>query len=222
MILLAIALLAGGLAFMLFVRPPSVAQLTRSHNLTLRRLADQKFKLGLETRQAVAAAQGRLWSTDPETVSTTVLATVTDQSNKLNVSVSSFRPLTANSLGDLTELPFTVQVAGSYAGVRSLLASLDAKESRVALRSVQIASAQNKSTGGITANLMLSAYVTNGPLDAVPTATPVAPVSPTARPSRVQPAKTAALQTVPRSNLAPSKAVVLGGNTVASKGGAHG
>lgn len=217
-ILLAIVMMAGSLAFMLFTRPPTKAQLRKQEMHAVIQFADQKREMEKETSTANAESKGRIWSDDPQTVATSVLGKLTDDAAKDQVSVSSFRPQTMRPMSNETELPISVQVAGQYAGVRKLLHSLDGPDSRIALESVQIASEQNKAGGGITASLMVDAFMAELPSNELVT---TAPVTITVKPARTL--RTTGIgekSTVDASPMASFK--VTGRSLTASIGGQHG
>jgi Tfp pilus assembly protein PilO len=105
-----------------------------------------------------------------------VLAQLAQQAQRRSLKIGAFRPQKQQTLAGLTELPYSVQVSGPFLSVRAFLSVLDSSSSKLALRSVQIASADGKSSL-VTATLGLSAYV---PVESVPAVRP-APGKPAAR-----------------------------------------
>lgn len=158
LILLAIIILAATLIYMLLVPKPSVARLeqghTRGRRQILREIADTKKQVA----QAQAAVGPRLWTGDADTVSSAVLALLTQQTRHDALKLGAFRPQRPLALDGVTELPFSVQVSGPYPKVQAVMASLDAAQSRVVLRAVQVASSA-EATDAVTATLGLSAYL---------------------------------------------------------------
>jgi Tfp pilus assembly protein PilO len=58
----------------------------------------------------------------------------------------------------MTELPFSVQITGAFPKISALLKGLDAPDTTIALRSVQIAASDGASSQ-VTATLGLSVYI---------------------------------------------------------------
>ena len=165
LIVLAILLLAGSLAFMLLAPKQSVkglADKNRRNQLQIRKQIDDAKEA---SARATEQAKLRLWTGRPERVTAEVLAYVTGQTNTNKLKLGAFRPQRTVLLEGAAELPFSVQVSGSFPAVRAFLSALDTPKGRLALRSIQIAGADAASSN-VTATLSLSAYV---PMDAVPT-----------------------------------------------------
>jgi Tfp pilus assembly protein PilO len=165
LIVLAILLLAGSLAFMLFAPKQTVkglADKNRRNQLQVQKQIDDAKEA---SARAEAEAKLRLWTGRPERVTAEVLAYVTGQTNANKLKLGAFRPQRTVALEGIAELPFSVQISGSFPAVRQFLSALDTPKGRLALRSIQLAGADAASSN-VTATLSLSAYV---PLDAVPT-----------------------------------------------------
>jgi len=110
------------------------------------------------TLEATTKARPRLWSGDTDAVTAAVLAQLTRQSNQQALVLTAFRPQKPQALEGVAELPFTVQVAGSYAKVRAFVAGLDVSNTKLAVRSFQFASTDG-ATDAVTANVSFCAYV---------------------------------------------------------------
>jgi hypothetical protein len=158
LIILSIAILIGSLLFMLLVPKPSVAGLAAGRTRSIHKIEDETDKAKARTKEAETAANPRIWSGEQESVTASVLALLTNQANQRSLKIAAFRPQRTQLLPGLTELPYSVQVSGPYPAVQTMIAALDTDSSKLALRSLQIASADGK-TSAVTATLGLSAYV---------------------------------------------------------------
>jgi hypothetical protein len=162
LILLSIVILTGSLLFMLLVPKPTTAGLANGRDRSRRqvRLETEKAKVRLKIAQA--AVRPRLWSGTGDSVTGAVLALLAQQAQQRSLKIGAFRPQKQQALSGLTELPYSVQVSGPFLSVRAFLSALDTGSSRLALRSVQLASADGK-TSQVTATVGLSAYVAAEP-----------------------------------------------------------
>ena len=174
LILCAIVILAATLAYMLLVPKPSVARLERGRERGRRQILREITDTRTRTKQAQAAVAPRLWQGDPNTVSSAVLALLTQQARHHALKLGAFRPERPQALGGVTELPFSVQVSGPYPKVQAVMTSLDGGKSRVVLRAVQVASSEETSDV-VTATLGLSAYLALDPAILPPPAPAAAP-----------------------------------------------
>ncbi len=162
LVILSILVLAGTLAYMLLVPKPSAAVSARAWTSSRRRMVDDIADTRKQTRLARAAVRPRLWRGDPESVTATILAQLTTQTGHRALKLTAFRPDRPKPFEEVTELRFDAQIAGPYAGVHSLLDALDARGSKVALRSVQITLSQTAGNT-VAATLGLSAFVATDP-----------------------------------------------------------
>ncbi|MBV9851448.1 MAG: hypothetical protein JO250_17405 [Armatimonadetes bacterium] len=176
LILLSAALLTATLIYMLAVPRPSAAALDRGHTRARRQVLRETADVRKRTRQAQAAVAPRLWPGDANAASSGVLALLTVQTRRHALKLGAFRPQRPQALAGLTELPFSVQVSGPYPRVQAVMAALDAPQSRLALRSVEVASSEETSDV-VTATLGLSAYMASGPA-LMPPAAPAPPKEP--------------------------------------------
>ena len=162
LILLSIFILAGTLLYMLLVPKPSAAGSTALSARSRRRLNSDIVATKKGNREAEAAVRPRLWHSDPQSVTATALAQMTDLAGKHLVKLTAFRPARSQEFDSITELRFEAQLSGPYAGIHAVMAALDARGSKVVLRGVQIASSQ-EAGNGVTATLGLSAFVADDP-----------------------------------------------------------
>ena len=160
--LLSILVLAGTLAYMLLVPKPSAAGSARAWTSSRRRMVDDIADTRRQSRLARAAVRPRLWRGEPEAVTATVLAQLTQQTGHRALKLAAFRPDRPREFEEVTELRFDAQVTGPYAGIHSLMDSLDSRGSKVALRSVQITLSQ-AAGNTVAATLGLSAFVATDP-----------------------------------------------------------
>ena len=162
LIVLSLVLLAGTLAFMLLVPKPGAAHGAKTWGSTRRRIADSIADTKMQRRRASAAIRPRLWHSDPESVTATILNQLTLQTAAHSLKLTAFRPERTARFEGMTELRFSAQVAGPYAGVRAVMHSLDAHGSKIALRSAQLGLSQSAGDE-VTATLGLSAFVETPP-----------------------------------------------------------
>ncbi len=172
LILLSLLILAGTLAYMLLVPKPRVIGSSGLSGRTQQRLRDDIALTQKQGRLASASIRPRLWHSDPQSVTATVLAQMTTQAGQHSVKLTAFRPERSQAFDSVTELKFDAQMSGSYTGLHAVIAALDARGSKVVLRAVQVASSQ-EAGNAVTATLGLSAFVASDPdLAPVPPATP--------------------------------------------------
>lgn len=111
-----------------------------------------------QTQDTAHWLRPKLWLGNPDLVSSGVLGALTQYSNQGMLKLSAFRPQKGQILSGMTEMPFSVQLSGSYAGVRHVLTALDAPASKIVLRSAQI-NATDQGDTEVTAIIGVSAYV---------------------------------------------------------------
>jgi hypothetical protein len=158
LILLSSAILACSLLYALFVPAPGAAGVASARVGSRRKIQEEIVSVRARTKRIEAAIQPRLWRGDAEIVTAIVLEQLTGEANRRKVKLSAFRPQRPQTLEGMTELPFSVHLSGPYPAVRAIMAALDAAGSRLALRSVQVASSDGASNA-VTATLGLSAYI---------------------------------------------------------------
>jgi len=160
LIVFSIILMAATLVFKLFCAEPVAPGIKSS---TLRGYAKNIDEANVAIHNAKLAIAPHIWTEDPDTVSASVLALLTQQANQNDVKVGAFRPQRSQDLTGLSEYPFIVQVTGSYSGIRGIMKVLDSSGSRVVLRSVQVSASEDAGTE-VTVTLGLSAYVATDPM----------------------------------------------------------
>ena len=158
LILLSIAVLAGTLGYMLLVPPPSAAGVVAGRERSRRQLEQEIARATARTEEVRKAVKPRLWQGNAEAVTAAVLNQLTEQAARRSLRITAFRPQRSQALEGITELPFSVQISGPYAAVRATMAALDAAGSKLAVRSVQVASSDGE-TSAVTATLGVSAYI---------------------------------------------------------------
>ena len=93
LMLLSILVLAGTLAYMLLVPKPSAATSARAWTSSRRRMVDDIADTRKQTRAGAGRRSGpRLWHGDPEAVTATVLAQMTEQTGHRALKLTAFRP----------------------------------------------------------------------------------------------------------------------------------
>ena len=157
-LLAALLILAGSLAVVLLVPTPTVVGKEKDKAATRKQIQDQIEATQMKGQQARAQAANRLWQGDPDTITAAVLARLTQEANGRKLKLSAFRPQRIQNLPELSELPFSVQVSGAYPSVHAFAATLDALGSKLALRSLQLASSDANSNA-VTATLGISAFI---------------------------------------------------------------
>lgn len=162
LIVVSLLILLGSLLYMLIVPKPTTAGLVTGRERSRKQLEDEIVKAKTRDLEARKAFAPRLWAGNTETITASVLAELTTKANKGKLQMGAFRPQKQQMLEGLTELPFSLQVAGPFPAVRAFIATLDVPNSRLALRSVQFASS-DAATSAVTATLGISAYMLSIP-----------------------------------------------------------
>lgn len=157
MVVAAILILAGCLAIRLFVPEPTVAGIVKARVRTQKSLQGEVEKSKVQYAGSVKAIGPRVWSGPIDTVTSSVLRTVTARANGQGVSLDSFRPQRYQILEGVIELPFVAHVTGTYPAVVKVLDWLDTPSSRIVVRSVQLTSS-DESSHAVTATLGISVY----------------------------------------------------------------
>lgn len=158
MIVLSILILLATLAFMIIVPSPSAAGIARGRERSRLMIQEEIDLARSRAASAREAADVRVWEGSAETVMAQVLARLSGRAARGGLQVSAFRPQRTQTFGTLTELPFSVQVAGPYASVLSFAAGLEEAEGKMVLRSLQVAAADGASST-VTSSLGISVYV---------------------------------------------------------------
>jgi len=162
LILFSLIAIVATVLFVVFVPAPSAEAVRRASSLTTNELLTQILDERQQADVARSAIGPRLWKGDANHVGADVLALVTASTQQNQVKLSAFRPQRTVDLGGVIELPYTIQLSGSYAGVRAVTENIDAKNSKVVLRSIQV-NASEEVAGTVTSTLGISAYITDDP-----------------------------------------------------------
>jgi hypothetical protein len=158
MILFSIIIMTGTLFYMLLVPAPTVANAEKLHKSARKHILSDTHMATTRAHDAQLAAAPRLWPGDARSVTSAVLAQLTDTARQEGVTLTSFRPQRGQTLEGVSELRFAAQVSGTYPQVRNVLSSFDAKDGKTALRSVDMAAGGAKANV-VTATIGLSAFL---------------------------------------------------------------
>jgi hypothetical protein len=162
LIILSSVAIIGILVFSLLFPVHSPAAIRQQATTDQNQIIDKIEHDKKDADSARAAIGPRLWKGDENHVGASVLALVTSFTAKNGVKLTAFRPQRTANLGGVLELPYTLQLAGPYPGIRAVMQSLDRTDNKVVLRSVQL-SASEEVTGAVTSTLGISAYITVDP-----------------------------------------------------------
>ncbi len=99
----------------------------------------------------------RLWKGDTDAITATLLGKATTLAKQNTLGLTAFRPQKPQALEGVMELPFSIIVTGSFMAVQRMAHALEDKNNNVALRSLQVASADS-ATSNVMATINLSAY----------------------------------------------------------------
>ncbi|MCX6369322.1 MAG: type 4a pilus biogenesis protein PilO [Armatimonadetes bacterium] len=160
--LAALVILTGSLGYMLLVKKPTTEGIAMGKERSRKELLEQIERTQLSGQQTRAQLSARLWQGDPDTIAAAVLAQLTQEATARKLKLSAFRPQRTQTLPELSELPFSVQISGPYPAVHAFAATLDRPSSKLALRSLQLASS-DAASNAVTATLGLSAYAPSQP-----------------------------------------------------------
>ena len=155
LILLSIVLMAGALAFIWLGKPSTTTSISQS---TARKVYIQINDSKTVSKNILHEVRPRLWEGNSDTVAVSVLGVLAKATTANSLKLGAFRPQRSQPLACIIELPYTVQITGQYPGIRALMRTLDSKDSKIVLRSIQISSS-GEATHEVTASLGLSAYI---------------------------------------------------------------
>jgi hypothetical protein len=155
---LAIVILVAGFLFMLFVKPPTVADITKVSNkkqIDLKRAEKASKAAGAKSQILV---NNLTWTGDAEYIGTTALQTANDLADKCGVKLTVFRPQKAALVDNLVTLPFVVTVEGNFPNILSFSRGLEDPKTKLAVTQIQVSST-DPNTDKVTANIGIVAYV---------------------------------------------------------------
>ena len=158
LILLSLVILTAALIYTLLIPDPTTAAVISSRHATIRTVTNDILYSQKRSDEASAAIEPRLWTGTPNHVSAAVLALVNESATGETLDMTAFRPQRSQDLDGVTELPFSVQLSGSFTGIRQVIRQIDGPKSKVVLRSVQV-NASEEAQGTVTATLVISAYI---------------------------------------------------------------
>ena len=163
--LLAILILCGALLYTLLVPLPQYSSIDAVRTVKRAKMTNDILFYQKRQNEALAAISPRVWNGTTNHVIASVLALVTSNSDRQAVKLTAFRPQRTQDLDGVTELPFTIQLAGSYPAIRQVMRTLDSGGNKVVLRSVQV-NASEQITNSVTATLGISTYIATPELTA--------------------------------------------------------
>jgi type II secretory pathway component PulM len=149
--------LAGVLAYMLFVPPPS--EKTSSQKLLqeqaeiVKSVDDAKAKLA--TANVVINKQ--TWATSIPEVESTTLSKLSSLARANGVKLTGLRPQRQTMAGELEAIPFVLSAEGSFPTVLAFVKAVENPENRLAVNLVQLTSAEGDSDK-VTATVGLTAF----------------------------------------------------------------
>ena len=155
---LALLLLTGSLLLAAFAPAPGAESIAHARARTRRQMRTEIAQVSARSRELEQAVRPRLWQGSIESITSLVLKEVADQARGSGVKLTGFRPQKVQALKGVVEVPFAAHVTGRYPSVRAMVAALDAPGTRIALRSVQFASADDASSA-VTVALNMSVFV---------------------------------------------------------------
>ncbi|MFZ4508335.1 MAG: type 4a pilus biogenesis protein PilO [Fimbriimonas sp.] len=157
LIVLAILVLATTLAVMLFLPKPTDKGIAKQRR-------DKELELKLSKQQASdrlaelkASINSRIWDLPADQIGPGALSKVSQAAAAHKLKIVAFRPQRANEAEDLIQLPYLVTLDGPYLSVLGFVQDIQAKENKLAVNLVQLASADGASNR-VTASVSLMAY----------------------------------------------------------------
>jgi hypothetical protein len=164
--------LLATLLYMIFVPAPSAAGTAAGRERAERKLQTEITQARVRGEQMQADAARRLYQGDEQDVTARVLALLTARAEHEKVQIAAFRPQKNQPISGLIELPFSVQVVGPYPVLLTFLSSLEGPDSKIVVRSLQVADSGTGSSN-VSATVGISVYcVDQTPPPAVPSPTP--------------------------------------------------
>lgn len=154
----AAVVLLGTLGSMVFMKKPTLKGLQSKYNR-------QKLQEQIATKKAkdraaeiLAYRDSLSWGENPQMAGTAAMANVTEMARKHGVKLVSFRPQKTNDLGNLSILPFLINVDGPFPNVVSFAHDLEATQTKLAPNLLQVTSA-DPASDRVTANIGVIAFL---------------------------------------------------------------
>lgn len=156
----ALVALAGTLAFILFVPPPSAAGISKQEIEQKGRILDD---IGV-SKKTLAASQAkvsaRTWKGGAQQVGPGALQAMTTLAKSHSVKLSGFRPQRTTLVSGLELLPYTVVAEGSFVNVLRFVKAIEDPNTKLAVTLAQLNSADANSDQ-VTATIGITAYRVN-------------------------------------------------------------
>ena len=107
---------------------------------------------------ARAVIASRVWTANPDTISSQTLAVATEGAKRFGLGLSGFRPQKPIDEGELTRLTYVMTLEGPYPGLQAMVRDLETPGRRLSVHMVQVASADDASDL-VNATIGVSAFV---------------------------------------------------------------
>ena len=161
------ALAIAGIALLLVsavanftVRSKSIATEKRKVNKELATLDERLDKANVDLSAAESTIKKNKWETKADSIQPAALDTLTKIAKEKRISIVSFRPQKVIEGASLRQLPFSLNVDGSFLNVADMIASIEKPGTKLAVSQVQFASKDGGETGDqISASITLVAYL---------------------------------------------------------------
>jgi Tfp pilus assembly protein PilO len=152
-----IVLLSASLVMFLFVHPPTTKGI-QGKKLAKLRQASNAIDTANERIDVIKQVfEKTKWKEKPDLITGNVLSIVRAATAKASVKLISFRPQRTVETTDLLQLPYVLAVDGSFPNVVKFVQSIEESDSKLAVSSFQLASAEGTSDF-VTASVGLVAY----------------------------------------------------------------
>ncbi len=159
--ILALFMLAGTLAWMVFVKPPDEAGIANGKHKNEMQLTKQIAQAKANNEALQKAIDPALWTGTPEQVGPNALAQVTKLAKLRSLKLVAFRPQKPVDAEGLTQVPFTASVDGSFPNTMKFVKDLETSNSKLAVSLVQVNSA-DAATDHVTGTVNVVAYLRAG------------------------------------------------------------
>lgn len=145
-----------------FLAPmPSAANETKRHHATEVKLKEETARLMAQISSDRAFVESAFFDAIPEQLGSEVMGKIDALSQKFNVKVQALRPQRVVSSHGIQKYPYSVVVQGAFPKVAAFLNQIQNKETKLALNSVQITSADGE-TDNVTATIGIAAFLDGG------------------------------------------------------------
>ena len=154
---LAVIVLLGALGLAIFPKPSAASLQAKAKSVfndTVRKI-DQDRATAADAERFVASQS---FSDPAQTVEHYSIKAVSNLSYKHRVKLTGIRPQRPVIIGDLTQLPFLINVTGSFLDVLAFEKDLETSSNKLAVNSVQM-SASDPSTDNVVVNINVVAYL---------------------------------------------------------------